>query len=98
MIDKAIKHELYLSLYNDWGPGRYRSSRGIMVISEMNTTHLKNAINDLAVKRVAKQMAVMKIDEESDFISDIKATYLAGQDLIALKIAELTAELKSRDL
>lgn len=43
----AIDIELFLSLYAEWQEGKYKSSRGLVDIVDMNIIHLQNAISFL---------------------------------------------------
>jgi len=95
MID-AIWAELYISLYADWQVGKYKSSRGLMNISEMNEAHLSNAINELKRKREVRATLISEITTNGEIVDAIKTVYLQEEDLLALKITELEEELESR--
>ena len=93
-MKQAIFAEIYLDYYNKWGKGRYFSGDRIILIKDMNPYHLKGAIAALTLKRNNR---IIKLDELSDsHVDELKEHYDNGEDLLELKIRELTEELHSR--
>jgi hypothetical protein len=95
----AIFNEIYLDYYEKWGPGRYYSlsDKKVYEISSMPTIYLENAIKKLTSLREVKSQAILNIDDQNPEIVQIKLAYYEGQDLMALKLVELEAELLKRE-
>jgi len=96
-IKYQIEHEIYLNMYLEWQPGYYKSSKGLLLIEDMNDVHIQNAIISLQKIRENRARLVENImDTDDDILDRIKNDYVEQKDLLSLKIQELQDELDFR--
>lgn len=96
-ISVQVEYELFLNMYLEWQPGYYKSSKGLLLIEDMNDTHIQNAIISLQKTReVRARLVENMLGNDDDILDSIKKHYFRKTDLISVKISELQSELDYR--